>query len=134
MDPLLVFPDPPPPELAQALDLGGWSWKSCGDPDAAMAQEPDEGWAGAVVAAYVDPEAAFALCRRLRKGEMPLEPLLLLLGANQLEDLELRDDLFDIAHAVRHAQTICREVAEPTSIVAAACRDQRCSGEKARFW
>ena len=75
MDPLLVFPDPPPPELAQALDLGGWSWKSCGDPDAAMAQEPDEGWAGAVVAADVDPEAAFALCRRLRKGEMPLEPL-----------------------------------------------------------
>ena len=55
MDPLLVFPDPPPPELAQALDLGGWSWKSCGDPDAAMAQEPDEGWAGAVVAADVDP-------------------------------------------------------------------------------
>ncbi|MDE0750254.1 MAG: response regulator transcription factor [Acidimicrobiales bacterium] len=95
MDPLLVFPDPPPPELAQALDLGGWSWKSCGDPDAAMAQEPDEGWAGAVVAADVDPEAAFALCRRLRKGEMPLEPLLLLVGANQLEDLELRDDLFD---------------------------------------
>ena len=60
-----------------------------------MAQEPDEGWAGAVVAADVDPETAFALCRRLRKGEMPLEPLLLLVGANQLEDLELRDDLFD---------------------------------------
>ena len=95
MDPLLVFPDPPPPELTQSLDLGGWSWKSCADADAAMAEEPDEGWAGAVVVADTNPEAAFALCRRLRKVEMPLEPLLLVAGANQVTDLEHRDDLFD---------------------------------------
>jgi len=60
-----------------------------------MAEEPDGGWAGAVVAADDDPEAAFALCRRLRKGDFLLEPLLLLIGVSQLEDLELRDDLFD---------------------------------------
>ena len=95
MDPLLVYPDPPPPELAQALDLGGWTWKSVGDPDRAMADEPDEGWAGAVVAAAVDPDAAFALCRRLRKAALPLEPLLLLVGPGQLDALQLRDDLFD---------------------------------------
>ena len=55
MNPLLVFPDPPPPELAQALDLGGWAWKAVDDPDRAVVDEPDEGWAGAVVVADTDP-------------------------------------------------------------------------------
>ncbi|GIS98589.1 MAG: hypothetical protein CM1200mP26_03020 [Acidimicrobiales bacterium] len=71
MDPLLVFPNPPPPELAQCLDLDGWSWKAVGDAEAAMAEEPEEGWSGAVVVADSDPEGAFALCRRLRKVEVP---------------------------------------------------------------
>ena len=35
MDPLLVFPSPAPPELAQALDLGGWAWKAAADLDTA---------------------------------------------------------------------------------------------------
>ena len=42
-----------------------------------------------------DAEAAFALCRALRKRDLPLEPLLLLVSGAQLADLELRDDLFD---------------------------------------
>ncbi|SVB22546.1 uncharacterized protein METZ01_LOCUS175400, partial [marine metagenome] len=95
MNPLLVFPDPPPPELSQCLDLDGWVWKSVSSAEAAMAEEPDGGWAGAIVVADADPEGAFALCRRLRKVEMPLSPLLLLVGGGQLIDLELRDDLFD---------------------------------------
>ena len=41
MNPLLVFPDPPPPELAQALDLGGWAWKAVDGPDRAVVDEPD---------------------------------------------------------------------------------------------
>ncbi|MEA3020969.1 MAG: hypothetical protein QOI47_2493, partial [Actinomycetota bacterium] len=28
MEPLLVFPDPVPPEVAQGLDLGGYPWKA----------------------------------------------------------------------------------------------------------
>ena len=64
MDTLLVYPNPPPPELAQCLDLDGWAWKSVADPDAAMSDEPNEGWAGAIVVADTDPEGAFALCRR----------------------------------------------------------------------
>ena len=95
MNPLLVFPDPPPPELAQCLDLGGWVWKSVSSAEAAMSEEPVGGWAGAIVVADADPERAFALCRRLRKVEMPLSPLLLLIGGGQLGSLELRDDLFD---------------------------------------
>jgi DNA-binding response OmpR family regulator len=95
MEPLLLFPDPPPPALAQALDLGGYPWKSAGSADAATRNEPEDGWAGAVVVADEDAEAAFALCRALRKRDLPLEPLLLLVSITQLPDLELREDLFD---------------------------------------
>ena len=95
MGPLLLFPDPPPPELAQALDLAGHAWKGVGSPDAAAAEEPDGGWSGAIVSADEQPEAAFALCRALRKRDVPLEPLLLLVTGAQLGELNLRDDLYD---------------------------------------
>jgi DNA-binding response OmpR family regulator len=48
-----------------------------------------------VVCADVDADSAFTLCRTLRKRDVPLEPVLLLVNAAQLADLELRDDLFD---------------------------------------
>ncbi len=95
MEPLLLFPDPPPPELAQALDLGGHVWKGVGNAEAAVADEPDGGWSGAIVCADEHPEAAFALCRALRKRDVPLEPLLLLVTGAQLGELALRDDLYD---------------------------------------
>jgi DNA-binding response OmpR family regulator len=92
---LLLFPDPPPAELAQALDLGGYPWKAAATADAAADLEPEDGWAGAIVVADRDPEGAFALCRALRKKDVPLEPLLLMVSGAQLADLELREDLFD---------------------------------------
>jgi DNA-binding response OmpR family regulator len=93
--PLLVFPDPVPPGLAQALDLGGHPWKAIGAPDAAERAEPEDGWAGAIVCADVDSDGAFALCRSLRNRESASPPLLLLIGGNQLAELELREELFD---------------------------------------
>jgi two-component system, OmpR family, alkaline phosphatase synthesis response regulator PhoP len=95
VEPLLLFPDPAPPELAQALDLGGYPWKPVGDEAGVDRQEPPDGWAGAIVCADQNPEAAFAVCRAVRKRDIPLEPLLLLVSGAQLGDLELRDDLFD---------------------------------------
>ncbi|MGH9062651.1 MAG: winged helix-turn-helix domain-containing protein [Acidimicrobiales bacterium] len=113
MEPLLVHPDPAPAALAQALDLAGWAWKAVAGPDQAAAQEPEDGWAGAVVWALPatesragdlgprggrpepGPDTAFALCRALRKRDSPLEPLLLMVGLDQLAALELREDLFD---------------------------------------
>jgi DNA-binding response OmpR family regulator len=95
MEPLLVFPDPAPPALAQALDLAGYPWKAVADEVGASRNEPDDGWAGAIVCADADPDGAFTLCRALRKRDVPLEPVLLLVVGNQLADLELRDDLFD---------------------------------------
>jgi DNA-binding response OmpR family regulator len=95
MEPLLIFPDPAPPILAQALDLAGYPWKSAGTLEAAEQLEPEDGWAGAVVCADVDAEGAFAMCRGLRKQDQPFQPLLLMVDGTQLSDLELRDDLFD---------------------------------------
>jgi two-component system, OmpR family, alkaline phosphatase synthesis response regulator PhoP len=95
MEPLLLFPDPPPPALSQALDLGGYPWKAVESGASAERMEPEDGWSGAVVSAESDPEAAFALCRALRKRDLPLEPLLLVVSPASLGDLELRDDLFD---------------------------------------
>ena len=95
MEPLLLFPDPAPPVLAQALDLAGYPWKAVGSADAATRVEPDDGWAGAIVCADIDSGAAFDLCRALRKRDIPLEPLLLVVTEAQLGELELREDLFD---------------------------------------
>ncbi len=95
MEPILVYTDPPPPELAQTLDLAGYPWKAASSIEVANRLEPTEGWAGAVVTADRDPESAWAFCRTVRKRDVPLAPLLLLVSGAQLADLELRDDLFD---------------------------------------
>ena len=95
MEPLLVYPDPAPPALIQALELAGYSWKATPSPQSGTQDEPEDGWSGAVVCSDADPEAAFALCRSLRKRDLPLEPLLLVVPPVQLDDLELREDLFD---------------------------------------
>lgn len=95
MESLLVWPDPPPPELAQTLDLAGYRWKAVSSADAAIRLEPADGWAGAVVVADREPETAWSLCRALRKRDEPVGPLMLLVTGAQLADLELRDDLYD---------------------------------------
>ena len=97
MEPLLVYPDPPPPELAQALDLGGYAWKAVGSALVAEQAEQEEhgGWAGAVVVADQDLQGALALCRAMRKRNVPLQPLLLLVNGAQLQEVPLGDDLFD---------------------------------------
>jgi len=104
VEPLLVYPDPAPPALTQALDTAGYPWKAIAQPEAATALEPEDGWAGAIVCAAADvagadggtdAEGAFALCRHLRTRDLPLEPLLLVLAGSQLDQLEVRDDLYD---------------------------------------
>ena len=94
MQPLLVFPNPAPPDLAQALDLSGWAWSAVATPTHALTP-PNGGWGGAIVCADDDPDGAFAVCRAIRKGEAPVAPLLLLISGTQLNELEHRDDLFD---------------------------------------
>jgi two-component system, OmpR family, alkaline phosphatase synthesis response regulator PhoP len=93
--PLLIFPDPPHPTLVQTLDLAGYKWRAVPTASAAERLEPESGWGGAIVSADVDPDGAWAICRALRKRDVPLEPLLLLVTGGQLAELELREDLYD---------------------------------------
>ena len=95
MEPLCVFPDPPPPLLAQTLDLGGYAWKSVGNAAIATQHEPTDGWGGAVIVCDEDPEGAFSLARSLRRREVPVDPILVLVTGAQLPELEMREDLFD---------------------------------------
>ena len=95
MEPLLVHPDPPPPELARLLDLGGYAWKAVANERDASVGAPDGGWGGAIISIGPDSEAAWALCRSIRKGDLTVEPLLLLVPGSQLDELELRDELYD---------------------------------------
>ncbi len=91
----MLFPEPPDPELAQALDLGGYPWKAVSGIEMATRLEPEDGWSGAIICADEDPDSAFALCRILRKRDIPFDPVLLLINPTQLTDLSLREDLFD---------------------------------------
>ena len=97
MEPLLVFPEPVPPELAQALDFGGWAWKSAPDIDSARRDEPADGWVGAIVMATAGAEldGALRLCRAIRNGDINVDSVLLLVNGGQLMELDPREDLFD---------------------------------------
>src|SRR5215213_1484963 len=95
MEPLLVFPEPTPVPLITGLDRAGYPWKAVNSQTDLSHVQPEDGWSGAVVCAEDDADGAFALCRTLRKRDLPLEPLLLVLAENQLDDLQLREDLFD---------------------------------------
>ena len=87
-EPLLVFPDPPPPELVRTLDLGGYNWKAV-----SSAQEPEGRWLGAVVAVGENPEDAFGFCRALSRRGLDI-PVLLLISGTHLDELDMRDDLY----------------------------------------
>jgi DNA-binding response OmpR family regulator len=95
MDPIVVYPDPPPPELARTLDLAGYAWKAATSAEDAVKLEPAGGWAGAVVMADEDADGAWAFCRGLRKRDVPVSPLVVLVTGAQLVDLDLRDELYD---------------------------------------
>ena len=95
MEQLLGHPDPLPGDLAAALKAAGWDFHAAAGPDEAKRHEPEDGWAGAVVSTVADPDSAFALCRDLRRGEQRVAPLLLVTSLEVMEELELREDLFD---------------------------------------
>jgi two-component system alkaline phosphatase synthesis response regulator PhoP len=95
MEPLMIFPEPAPASLVRALDTAGYPWRAVLRPAEVEDLEPDDGWSGAIVCADNDGDSALSLCRSLRKRDLPLSPLLVVVREEQLDDLELREDLFD---------------------------------------
>ena len=94
-DLIAVFPEPPPPDLARTLDLAGYRWKAFSSADDLSKAEIADGWMGAIVSGDADLEAAWAFCRVLRKKDSVVVPLLVLVTGAQLDELTLRDELFD---------------------------------------
>ncbi|MEM1333124.1 MAG: response regulator transcription factor [Actinomycetota bacterium] len=92
---LAILPDPAPPELARTLDLASYPWKAIGSITDANDAEPPGGWAGVVVDATDNTEAAWNFLRSLRKQHGAGLPVLLLVSGSQLAELEHRDEFFD---------------------------------------
>ena len=89
------FPADPSPELAQLLDLSGFVWKGIAEAGDVDRLEPEDGWGGAIVQIGDDSETGWGILRAFRKRDIPVSPLLLIIRGNELQELELRDDLFD---------------------------------------
>lgn len=94
MDPMLVFPNPAPPELARALDLGGYSWKAISTVTEARLARPDHGWPAAVLVVESDLGDVASMCSVLR-DEHSGTPILLLVPGGRLDDLVGNDGLYD---------------------------------------
>ncbi len=88
----LLFPDPAPPEVVRCLDLADYPWTA---QDLTGASQLDDNWTGAIIDLSNDPEDGWQLCKRLKRGDLPVEPVLVLVSGNQLPDMQLRDDLYD---------------------------------------
>ena len=95
MSVLAIYPSDPVPELAQLLDLSGFIWKGVERPSDVHDLEPDEGWGGAIVQVGSDSDVGWGMLRALRKRDVPVSPLLLIIRGSELQELELRDELFD---------------------------------------
>ncbi len=92
---LAVFPNPAPIDVARTLDLAGYSWKAVKSSEILNQLEPTNGWAGAVIDCSDDPEGGWAMCRALRRRDLPVNRIIVFVSGAQLADLEMRDDLFD---------------------------------------
>lgn len=99
-------------ELAQFLDLGGYAWKPVATTADVTAGAPPEGWAGAIIRlGGGDPnsdgadsggtggssgtDVAWAVARALREHAASTLPVLVLVRGNALDELTMRDELFD---------------------------------------
>lgn len=91
----VLFPDPAPAELVRTLDFGNYAWTAVSSIGDLHDREPDVGWTGAIICADEDPDGAWAICRELRRRDVPVEPLLVLVSGGQLDELESRNELFD---------------------------------------
>jgi DNA-binding response OmpR family regulator len=95
MEPLLVYPDPPPEWLRTALVTASYPFVAVSGASEAIRLEPEDGWAGAVLYAGDGLSLGLELCRALRKPEDPVQPVLVVVTIDQLDRLDFREDLFD---------------------------------------
>ena len=98
MDPLVCFPDPLPQGLQSTLRRSGYDFRAVNDAEAIDELErahTKAGWSGALVFGVDDLPGALAVCSHVRRREVPLAPLLLVVSLPQMGEVQLRDELFD---------------------------------------
>lgn len=91
VDPLLLWPDPPPIDVVRALDMAGIPWVGWAGDDATLHNK----FAGAIVAADESPDRGYLQAKKLRRGEFSGEFVMLLIRGTQLQDLGTAADLYD---------------------------------------
>lgn len=97
-------------ELAQFLDLGGYAWKPVASASEVIDGAPTDGWSGAIIRLAHDSggeaggdiggdaglsDSAWAVVRALREHASATLPVLVLVRGNNLDELTMRDELFD---------------------------------------
>lgn len=107
MEPLLVFPDAEGDGLGGTLAEYDYPYLVVRTGAELEAAEPEDGWSGAIVSTIGGVDAAFELCRLVRHREPapPLEPLVLVVRADEVDALDVREDLFDEFVVVSQVQT-----------------------------
>lgn len=91
MDPVLIWPEHPSVEVVRSLGFAGVHTKYL-DRDYLLGEQE---WAGAVVDASGDPEGALAWCRKLKRGDVRIGRVLVIVSAMHLAALMDHVDLFD---------------------------------------
>jgi len=96
VEPLLVFPEVGS-DLDETLVKHDYPFRVVASIADVEAAEPEDGWSGAIVSITAGSDTAFELCRLLRhrEPEPPLEPLILVVRAEDVDGLDVREDLFD---------------------------------------
>jgi DNA-binding response OmpR family regulator len=92
--PLLVYAPNVPTPLVELLTARRTEWRAMCNLDAVRAAGPSASWSGALVMGE-DVEDAITFCREVRRGDDPIQSLLLALPADQLTRIRVADDLFD---------------------------------------
>ncbi len=97
MEPLACFPDPFPAGLSRELNMFGIKWVSFSTAKEALesADKPVDGWSGAIVSTVVDHESGWSICRSLRVSDDPISPIVVVVSADRIREVEMRDELFD---------------------------------------
>ncbi len=119
MDPIVVYPDPPAPEVVRTLDVAGHAWKAVSDSAVTRTESVHTTWSAAVVSLVDNAPDGLGVCRALRSEESGEVPVLVLVPASMLDSLGDHADLFDdfclapfhpselaarLAHLLRHVQ------------------------------
>lgn len=95
MESLLLLDGTESDKLSATLGNLGYQVIEVARADQIGPMEPDDGYLGGVINAVGNLDLALNVARSLRKRETPLDPVLLIVSATQLSELNLRDDLFD---------------------------------------